>query len=170
MNTVYTPSISNPAVYVGTYNKYNCGSIYGEWVDLTAFDDYDDFISYCHKLHSDEKDPELMFQDYENFPSIWYCESGFNEETFNLIIEYSEADDKDAVDSYISYFGTFSLSDFSDRYLGYWDSKSDFAYNIIEDCYELPPFASLYFDYDRFANDLFCTDYCYSDGYVFSLC
>ena len=22
----------NPAIYVGTYHKYNCGSIYGMWI------------------------------------------------------------------------------------------------------------------------------------------
>ncbi len=168
MNTVHNTSSSNPAVYVGTYKKYNCGSISGEWIDLTAFADYDDFISYCNDLHSDEEDPELMFQDYQNFPSLWFSESCFDEDTYNLIIEYSEADNKNAIDSYISYFGTFSMSEFSERYFGYWNSKYDFAYDIIQNCYELPQFASYYFDYDKFADDLFITDYYYSDGYIFS--
>lgn len=29
---------TTPAVYVGTYHKYNCGSIFGKWFDLTEFD------------------------------------------------------------------------------------------------------------------------------------
>ena len=29
---------SHPKVYVGTYGKYNSGSIEGKWVDLTDFD------------------------------------------------------------------------------------------------------------------------------------
>ncbi len=58
----------NPAVYVGTYRKYNEGSLFGMWVDLTACANYDEFIEVCHKLHADEDDPELMYQDFEYFP------------------------------------------------------------------------------------------------------
>ncbi|WP_279511274.1 antirestriction protein ArdA, partial [Klebsiella pneumoniae] len=36
-------SITTPAVYVGTYHQYNCGSIFGKWFDLTDFDDEDAF-------------------------------------------------------------------------------------------------------------------------------
>lgn len=56
-------STTTPAVYVGTYHKYNCGSIAGKWLDLTEFDDEQDFFAACSELHADEEDPELMFQD-----------------------------------------------------------------------------------------------------------
>ncbi|WP_139110620.1 antirestriction protein ArdA, partial [Klebsiella pneumoniae] len=36
-------SITTPAIYVGTYHQYNCGSIFGKWFDLTDFDDEDEF-------------------------------------------------------------------------------------------------------------------------------
>ena len=36
-----------PSVYVGTYGKYNDGSLCGLWIDLSSFDDYDDFINFC---------------------------------------------------------------------------------------------------------------------------
>ncbi|MDM8590025.1 antirestriction protein ArdA, partial [Escherichia coli] len=61
-------SVVAPAVYVGTWHKYNCGSIAGRWFDLTTFDDERDFFAACRALHQDETDPELMFQDYEGFP------------------------------------------------------------------------------------------------------
>lgn len=61
-------SVVAPAVYVGTWHKYNCGSIAGRWFDLTTFDDERDFFAACRALHQDEADPELMFQDYEGFP------------------------------------------------------------------------------------------------------
>ena len=41
----------HPALYVGTYGKYNGGSLDGMWVDLTTFSDYDDFMDFCHLLH-----------------------------------------------------------------------------------------------------------------------
>lgn len=49
-----------PSVYVGTYGKYNDGSLCGLWIDLSSFDDYDEFINFCYAIHSDESDPELM--------------------------------------------------------------------------------------------------------------
>ena len=38
---------------------------------------------------------------------------------------------------------------------------------IIEECYELPDFAKTYFDYEKFARDLFMCDYWFDDGFVF---
>ena len=31
---------SNPAVYFGTYAKYNGGILYGMWIDLSTFETY----------------------------------------------------------------------------------------------------------------------------------
>lgn len=58
-----------PAIYCGTYKKYNEGSLFGAWLDLRTFDSYEEFIDVCMQLHADEEDPELMFQDYQCFPA-----------------------------------------------------------------------------------------------------
>lgn len=68
-------STTTPAVYVGTWHKYNCGSIFGQWFDLTDFDDEDDFQEACRELHANEADPEFMFQDWEGIPSDFASES-----------------------------------------------------------------------------------------------
>lgn len=52
-------SVTVPAVYVGTYHQYNGGSIFGEWFDLTDFDDEDEFYdafddAYCGEAESEE--------------------------------------------------------------------------------------------------------------------
>lgn len=62
-------------IYVGTYAKYNSGSIQGAWLDLEDFDDKESFLEACKELHADESDPELMFQDFEGFPKSMYSES-----------------------------------------------------------------------------------------------
>jgi antirestriction protein len=69
----------NPKVYVGTYAKYNNGSLKGAWLDLTDCSDRTDFILACLALHRDEEDPELMFQDWENIPKSWVSESHLND-------------------------------------------------------------------------------------------
>lgn len=64
-----------PALYCGTYAKYNDGSIEGNWLKLTDYPDAEAFLEACRELHKDEADPELMFQDFEGMPRELYAES-----------------------------------------------------------------------------------------------
>ncbi len=57
--------LDTASIYVGTYAKYNNGSLFGKWLDLADYSDYDELITAMYELHSDEQDPEFMFQDYE---------------------------------------------------------------------------------------------------------
>ncbi len=163
---------SHPAVYVGTYAKYNDGSLFGMWVDMVKCGDYDTFMEVCHSLHADEEDPELMYQDYECFPSSWYSESGIDEDTFDKIIEFSELDDddRDAFEEFSDAFGNDCIESFRDRYMGKWDSEKDFAEHIVDECYNLDKMMgslASYFDYEAYARDLFIDDYYFTNGYVF---
>lgn len=160
----------NPAVYCGTYGKYNDGSLHGMWIDLTTFCDYDEFIEFCKDLHADEEDPELMFQDYENFPRELYSESCFGEDTFDTIIEYANHADREAVDAFLCCYAIDELDKFDEVYQGKFDSEEDFARHIVEECYDIERTMgnlSYYFDYGRFARDLFMCDYFFDNGYVF---
>lgn len=77
----------NIRIYCGTYHKYNSGSLKGEWIDLTDFADKDEFYEYCAELHSDEDDPEFMFQNYEH-PDIFgdmISEGGMDDQVFKMI-------------------------------------------------------------------------------------
>lgn len=61
-------TLSEARVYVGTYAKYNNGSLYGAWLDLSDYSDKEEFYEACRELHEDEEDAEYMFQDWENVP------------------------------------------------------------------------------------------------------
>jgi len=166
-------SESNPAVYVGTYAKYNGGSLKGAWLDITAFEDFDEFISVCKFLHKDEEDPELMFQDFENFPDEWYSESCMDEDTFDKIKEYAELDNHEQ-EAYCIYIdgglGNDDLESFREHYAGQYDSEEDYARELVDECYDLDKMMgnlSYYFDYRAYARDLFMEDYYFEDGYVF---
>ena len=150
----------HPRIYVGTYAKYNDGSIDGEWIDLSRFDTYDEFVDYCRELHKDEKDPEFMVQDYENFPRKWYHESGLPTELeFDKINEYYLMDDtdKDAYEAYVNYTDNDDIDDFHEAYQGQFNSASDFAYDLV-DSLGWDGIGSdnidMYFDYDAFGRDL----------------
>ena len=67
------------AVYVGTYAKYNAGSLAGKWMRLNDYKDKADFIKACNELHKDEEEPELMFQSWEHVPSWMITESSIDE-------------------------------------------------------------------------------------------
>lgn len=129
---------TSPRLYVGTYAKYNSGSIKGEWLDLDDYSDRDSFIEACRELHSDEDDPELMFQDYEGFPSAWYSESSAPPD---VLWEWLELDDKErlAFGAYANHMGEdVSIDDFRDAWEGQWDSGADFAEHIAEECGDIP--------------------------------
>lgn len=152
-----------PSVYVGTYGKYNDGSLCGLWIDLSSFNAYDEFIDFCLAIHADEEDPELMAQDYEGFPRQWYNEGFMSEEDFDHIQEYTELCDKydvDAVDDYMEFAD--ELDNFEEAYCGEWDSEEDFARHIVEECWDIERTMgdlSRYFDYEAFGRDLFMWDY-----------
>lgn len=152
-----------PSVYVGTYGKYNDGSLCGLWIDLSSFNRYDDFIEFCQAIHADEEDPELMAQDYEGFHRQWYNEGFMSEDDFDHILEYSDMCDKhgqEAVDDYMEFHD--ELDNFEEAYCGEWDSEEDFARHIVEECYDLERSMgdlARYFDYEAFGRELFMYDY-----------
>ena len=69
-------------VYVGTYAKYNAGSLEGKWLSLEDYANKAEFIAACLELHKDEADPELMFQDWEGVPSWMIGESHIDPEVW----------------------------------------------------------------------------------------
>ena len=120
---------SNPAVYCGTYAKYNNGSLYGMWIDLSTFENYHDFMEFCNRLHANEAEPELMFQDYEHYPEQWYCEGCMGESTFDKIKAYAELSEekREAYEAYLTYWDEGTLEDFEERYEGKYNSPRSAA-------------------------------------------
>ena len=154
----------SPALYCGTYGKYNSGNLSGMWLNVSTFDDYEDFVNFCYAIHADESEPELMYQDYENMPDSLYHES-MGEEGFNNIAEYCDLCDEysvEAVDDFLEWDSTEDLDNMHDAYVGVYDSREDFAREIVSDCYDIENIMgnlACYFDYEAFARDLFMCDY-----------
>lgn len=83
-----------PALYCGTYAKYNDGSIAGRWLKLRDYADAEGFLQACRELHRDEADPELMFQDFEGMPRELYGES-LSLADLQRIYDWAHLDDED---------------------------------------------------------------------------
>ena len=168
-----------PAVYVGTYRKYNEGSIFGAWIYPGEYDSYDEFIDACKELHKDEKDPELMFQDCENLPDSLYCESYFSEQAFAYCKAAEEVEDPEALKAYVEYFGNDSndpddlISDFEEKYIGEYESDEDACAEYAEmllDSYNVPDQVRIYFDYSAYTRDCMITDFTEHNGFYFYAC
>ena len=52
--------LNEARIYVGTYAKYNNGSLQGEWVELSDFYDLDDFMERCAEIHEDDGKATLL--------------------------------------------------------------------------------------------------------------
>jgi len=133
-----TETETAPRIYVGTYAKYNAGSIKGAWLDLSDYADRDSFLEACRELHNDEADPELMFQDFEGFPRAWYSESSA---PADILWEWLALDDNEraAFGVYADHYGDGAdLDGFRDAYCGQWDSEAAFAEQTAEDCGDVP--------------------------------
>ena len=145
----------------------------GMWIDLETFDSYEELVEFAEEQFSDEEHPEILFWDEENFP----CDEWFNEnsleESLPKIVEYFNLDDnyREAFRDYVELFNCDDFDGFNDHYFGRWDSEEDFAREELSSFLDMDKELgnlSVYFDWERYARDLFC-DYEMSEhGHVFS--
>lgn len=166
-------------LYVGTYHKYNCGSIYGKWIDLDDFSNKNEFLSACFEVHKDEDDPELMFQDVE-------CEFGWERQLYSeSFISPSYLDIKNALSrnklseevfsAYVQYksedITEELVSQCAENYQGEYSDLKSFAESYCEETGmidEVPPFFRDHIDYESIARDMECnSEFFESEGYVF---
>ena len=157
-------------------DHYN-GNLFGEWMELESYFDEDEFLEACRELHSDEEDPELMFQDYEDFPRDWYGESSIN----SLAFDFANDDEieLDVLEAFLSNWGEFredwdSLKEkiqesYCGDYSSSWNPKVSYATELFDEIYgsEVPDFIMGYIDYEAFSRDLFIGDYWESNGLIF---
>lgn len=163
----------SPALYCGTYGKYNRFNVRGMWVNLSTFDNYEDFKRFCLAIHADENDPELMYQDHTNIPDSLYQES-MGEEGFNNIVKYCELCEEYnvfSVNDFLEWFSPEDLERMPDAYVGVHDSPEEFAEEKADEDFNLPNMGEIsqYFDYKAYARALFTGNYHYgSHGTVFA--
>jgi antirestriction protein len=146
-------------IYVGTYAKYNSGSIAGKWIDLEPFaGDREGFLSACKKLHKGEHDPEFMFQDFEGFPREYYSESGLPDALFDWLD--LDDGDRELMEAYCEAVEPLAPGDIEtaqDAFYGTYDDQDSFVTEYIDSTgmlADLPDNVAQYFDYEKFGRDL----------------
>ena len=146
---------SESRVYVGTYGKYNNGSIKGAWLDLADYASKEEFYAACAELHKDEHDPEFMFQDHEGIPEGMISESSIEDELWAWLALGDG--DRELVAVYREHVDTSGcIEEAQDSYLGTFESEEDWAESYLEDTgliKEVPEALRGYIDYGRYARD-----------------
>jgi len=136
-------------IYVGTYAKYNSGSIFGKWLTIQDYDSLENLYKAMAKIHSDEEDPEYMIQDICG-PSIvdelnLISECHINKNIYEVIdaIENSNID-LNIVEAYLKCFGFYEkdiealIENVEEAYCGEYNSDIDFVYDRLEIDGEIP--------------------------------
>lgn len=165
-----TTTVTQPAVYVGTYHKYNGGSIAGAWLTLTDYDDEASFYAACRALHANEADPGLMFQDIEGIPDAFASECAVDWSFVDGFREASEAGKAGAYVVWTELTGRTGFDDFDNAYRGETTCKEAYAMEYVEEhglLDGMPEDMRDYFDYAAFGRDLFLNGLTLADGYVF---
>jgi antirestriction protein len=169
-----------PALYCGTYGKYNNGSIEGKWLYLEDYSDSEEFFKACAELHKNEHDPEFMFQDFEGFPKEYYSES-MSTIDMDKLMEWVHMDDEDKelIEEYLDATG-YSLDDIEldnvrDELfctLDYTHSADDNNamgdYVVDNGLIEIPPHLQSYIDYEAIGRDWLADMSVSGNGFVFT--
>jgi antirestriction protein len=157
-------------IFVGTYRKWNNRNLAGEWLNISDFDTKEDFLAAAAEIHKDEADPELMFQDYEGIAQNLISESFIHD----VVFEIAKLD-QETIENFNAFAQTMdsaSFESFQEAFCGRFESELDYAESLVEETgmlSEMPESLRYYFDYKKYARDLFITDVYFHDktGCVF---
>ncbi|MDW9381126.1 antirestriction protein ArdA [Chryseobacterium sp. JV558] len=171
--------LDNCAVYCGTYAKYNNGSIFGQWLNLSDYSDYNELYEAMIELHKDEEYPEFMFQDYE-FPKFFInqgliCESHISNDIYEIAEKINDSGlEFEIIEAYVDCIGNYCkdteelLDKVSDSYSGEFSSDEDFTQEMLEQDGSIPENlpSYIFIDWEKTAYN-FMLDYACSNGHYF---
>ena len=148
-----------PKIYAACLAAYNAGYLHGIWID--ASQSLDLILSEIKTMLSNSSIPnaeEWAIHDYEDFGSI--CLDEYSDlETVVSIADVIKKYGKLGAEI-VAYHGNYvnDARNALDNYCGEYDSKVDYAKQLMNDCSEVPEYFQFYIDYDKFARDLFISD------------
>lgn len=167
--------LDTASIYVGTYAKYNNGSLYGKWLNLSDYSSYDELVEVMRELHKDEDDPNFMFQDYENcelFEKLGLIsECHLSKGIYEIAEQINESGhDPQVFEALLNNFLDMSFESayeyINNFYYGWFDSDIDFVQWLYEDDipFNLPSYVCI--DWEATARNIMY-DYFESRGHYF---
>lgn len=161
-------------IYLASLSDYNNGLLIGQWYDIEKYDSYNDiladFIIYLNTLN--QIDPTNFREEWDVHDTAGLGNHYYSDDIDMIIKALKEDISIDAFISYLDRFGSGSIDDFNDKYLGEWGSIKEYAEDYIESTgllESIPETLRYYFDYGAYARDLeYSGDVSFDNGYVFS--
>lgn len=156
----------NVKIYVGTYKKYNEGSLFGKWLDLENYSNFELLKEEMYKLHKDEENPEFMIQDWECSNIInslgLINESYISNEIYDVINTITTSNyDEAVIESYInctslSYDINEIIEKIEETYSGEFLNDIEFVQSLLEETGEIPNNLPnyIYIDWERTTRDI----------------
>ncbi len=155
----------------------------GKWIDMDSIDSTDEVLEELAEAEiiprNEDDEPnyggDLLVADAEGLAKAFLNRHDtFDLDDFVEARDYCSGNhvDEDAAVAYVNYAGSWSKSDFEDSYQGEADNEVAYAEQLFDECYahDIPENLRYYIDYEKFARDLFMSDYWFEDGYVFRRC
>jgi antirestriction protein len=165
-------------IYVGTYKKYNEGNLFGKWLDLDDYSNFEQLKEEMYNLHIDEEDPEFMIQDWECNNIInsfeFINESFISDEIYHIINIITESNiSEEVLESYISCNSSLKnineiIEEIEECYVGEFQNDIEFVQSLLEETGEIPSNLPnyIYIDWERTTRDIMM-DYTTDNNHYF---
>ena len=159
-------------IFLTNLGKYNEGELVGKWLDLP-----------CAALETELAEigvaPGTQYEEY--FITDYENEVGYEVHEYENVWELNELaerlDGVRDVDWLLAYMDVTgeeldtAIDNYEERSSFYPNQTlEDVAYDLVNDCYNLPEIALRYFDYEAFARDLGYDGYTETDDGVICVC
>jgi putative anti-restriction protein len=176
--------ISVAEVLVNTVDRES-REIEGKWLHLSNFLSLNELESHCEDLfyeegpdEDEEKNRSLIYTDWHEIPEGMIGRDFLEGNLFDYIYEVSSLDSRDEARAFWTwidinnidirnYDAQRAVERFREDFIGEYRKEEDFAEEVLNERGDIPDDISYYIDYEKFANDLFISDYTYKNGYVF---
>lgn len=153
---------TTPRIYVASLADYNAGRLHGCWIDCdNGADAIQEAVNEMLAASPEPNAEEWAIHDYEGFCGLTIHEY----DSFQDVADKADmiAKHGPAFAAYAEWMsGDITEEDFEESYCGEWESEQHYAEDLADDVgmfANAPETLCLYFDWDKWTQDLFMTDY-----------
>ena len=137
-------------IYLTNLAAYNSGKLIGEWLEMPFTEE--EYAAVMNRIGNPE---ETFITDYDSDMGVTVGEFD-NVFALNDLVKESEGYDADLIAAIIACgYSLKDALDMADDVIFYPGKELiDVAYELVDECYDLPEIAQRYFDYEALARDL----------------
>ena len=157
-------STETPRIYTACLSSYNCGRLYGEWIDVDRDSDeiHKDIKAMLSRspMAKIEACEDWAIHSYEGFKGITIGEY----ESIDRVVELAQKlqEHGEAFAAYLDHYNVEDINDFEARYQGSYESERAFTeehHSELIDTVEKAGLDPMYIDFETLARDLFTSDF-----------